>query len=350
MDIRHFNKKSHMSIFLCCLQFAVYFICFAYASLSICDMIYLKRSLFKEVLLEGLFFGINNKYIDQVCGTSVLSLLAKMGNLEIMSYEFSANRPNSITPGDDADLMEFYYIIEGSIIIEADGEKQVLKRGDYFYVCNIKSIISFWTQADTKMLYISSAPVFNMLYTYTDDLNALLKKSETKDVYTHEHGNRVQYYAVQIADELGLSSEINFTLALASLFHDIGKCFIPDEILNKVSSLSEGEFNYIKKHPTYSSELLQSKFVDDIAVIVEQHHERLDGTGYPKGLKGDEIRTEAKIIAVADSYDAMTSDRAYRKAFSPSYAIDELKACIGNYYEEKMVLALEKILKKEGVI
>lgn len=300
--------------------------------------------------MEGLFIGINNKYIDRISGTSVLSLLAKAGNLEIMSYEFSANRPNSITPGDHPDLMEFYFIIEGSITIDADGEKHTLQQGDYFYVYSIKNIISFWTQADTKMLYISSAPVFNLLYTYTDDLNALLKKSETKDVYTHEHGNRVQHYAVQIADELGLSSEINFTLALASLFHDIGKCFIPDEILNKVSKLSDGEFNYIKKHPTYSSELLESKFINDIAIIVEQHHERIDGTGYPKGLKSAEIRIEAKIIAVADSYDAMTSDRAYRKAFTPNAAVDELKRCIGSYYEENIVCALEQILKKEGVI
>lgn len=300
--------------------------------------------------MDGLFIGKDNRCIDRISGTSVLSLLAKMNNLEIMLYEFSANRPNSVTPGNDSDLMEFYFILDGSITIDADGEKHILQKGDYFYVYNIKNIISFWTQSDTKMLYISSAPVFNLLYAYTDDLNVLLKKSETKDVYTHEHGNRVQHYAVQIADELGLSSEINFTLALASLFHDIGKCFIPDEILNKVSKLSDGEFNYIKKHPTYSSELLESKFIEDIAIIVEQHHEKLDGTGYPKGLKAQEIRIEAKIIAVADSYDAMTSDRAYRKAFEPAAAVAELKRCIGSHYEESIVFSLERILKKEGAI
>jgi HD-GYP domain-containing protein (c-di-GMP phosphodiesterase class II) len=168
------------------------------------------------------------------------------------------------------------------------------------------------------MLYITSAPVFKLLYDFSYDMGNLLKRSEQKDYYTHEHGNRVQQYSVKIASEMGLCTEINYTLMLASLFHDIGKCFIPDEILNKPSSLNEVEFGYIKKHPTYSYELLKGKFVEEVADIVEQHHERLDGTGYPKGLKGDQIHIEAKIIAVADAYDAMTSDRAYRRAFSLS--------------------------------
>jgi HD-GYP domain-containing protein (c-di-GMP phosphodiesterase class II) len=280
----------------------------------------------------------------------VLSLLAKLDNIEIMLYEFSANRPNSVTPGDTPDLMEFYFIVEGSIIIEDNDGKVELNKGEYFYVFNIKNIVSFWTLTDTTMLYITSAPVFNSLYNYTDDLDRLLKKSEAKDFYTHNHSNRVQHYSVHIADKLGLSSEINFNLALASLFHDIGKCFIPDEILNKISSLNESEFNYIKRHPTYSSELLQSKFIKDVSIIVEQHHERIDGSGYPKGLKGDAIRIEAKIIAVADSYDAMTSDRSYRKAFTPIVAMEELKRCIGKYYDEKIVLALETILKEDGVL
>ena len=108
-------------------------------------------------------------------------------------------------------------------------------------------------------------------------------------------------------------------MALASLFHDIGKFFIPDEILNKPSKLSDEELNYIKMHSTYSSELLKGKFIEDISQIVEQHHERLDGSGYPKGLKGNQIRIEARIIGVADSYDAMTTNRAYRSAICLLY-------------------------------
>ena len=299
--------------------------------------------------MDGLFICKDNKYIDQVRGTSVLSLLARKDNFEIMLYEFKAERPNSITPGN-TDLMEFYYILEGSIVVDDGNESVKIQKGDYFYVNNIKETVPFRTIADTKILYITSQPVYSLLYTYTDELRNLLDKSEQKDAYTYKHSNRVQDYSVKIAGKLGLSNEINYTIALASLFHDVGKCFIPDEILNKPSKLSDEEFNYIKKHSTYSSELLHGKFIDDISKIAEAHHERLDGSGYPNGLKGDEIRIEAKIIAVADSYDAMTSNRAYRNALTPKEAMDELKFCIGRLYEKYIVLALEQVLIEEGIL
>lgn len=300
--------------------------------------------------MDGLFIGKDNKYIDQVKGTSILSLLAKAGDMEIMFYEFFAGRSNSIIPGDYSDLMEFYYIIEGNIIIDVGENRFELGKGEYFYVHNIKNTVPFRTITDTKMIYVTSAPVYNYLYTYTEDLNNLLIKSEEKDIYTYKHGNRVQDYSVKIAGKLGLSNKINYTIALASLFHDIGKCFIPDEILNKPSSLTESEFSYIKKHSEYSAELLHGKFTEDVADIVEQHHERLDGSGYPKGLKNDEIRIEAKIIGVADSYDAIISDRSYRMALSPKSAVDELKRCIGKYYDERIVLAFEQVLQDEGIL
>ena len=300
--------------------------------------------------MDGLFICKDKKYIDQVIGTSTLSLLAKKDNFEIMLYEMKADRPNSITPGDSPDLMEFYYILEGAVVIEDGADSVKLEKGDYFYVNNIKETIAVRTIEDTKMLYVSSQPVYNLLYTYTGELRSLLDKSEQKDTYTHNHSNRVQDLSVKIAQKLGLSSEINYTMSLASLFHDIGKFFIPDEILNKPSKLSDEEFNYIKMHSTYSSELLQGKFIDDIAQIVEQHHERLDGSGYPKGLKGDQIRIEARIIGVTDSYDAMTSDRAYRKGMSPETALEELKSLADKLYDRKVVLALEQVLIDEKII
>lgn len=298
--------------------------------------------------MNGLFIYKDKKYIDQVVGTSTLSLLAKKDDFEIMLYEIKADRPNSITPGDFPDLMEFYYIIEGALEIKDGGNFVKLNKGDYFFVSNIKETVPIRTIEDTKMLYISSRPVYNLLYTYTRELRSLLDKSEQKDTYTHNHSNRVQILSVKIVEKLGLSNEINYNIALASLFHDIGKFFIPDEILNKPGKLSDEEFNYIKMHSKYSYELLKGKFTDDIAQIVEQHHERLDGSGYPKGLKGDEIRIEARIIGVADSYDAMTSDRAYRSAMTPMEAMEELKSLAGITYDKDVVFALEQVLKDEG--
>lgn len=300
--------------------------------------------------MDGLFIYKDKDYIDQVIGTSTLSLLAKKDNFEIMLYEIKADRPNSITPGDSPDLMEFYYIVEGALEIEDGNTLVKLEKGDYFYVSNIKETVPVRTIEDTKMLYISSQPVYNLLYTYTGELRNLLDKSEQKDKYTHNHSNRVQDLSVKIAHKLGLSSEINYTMALASLFHDIGKFFIPDEILNKPSKLSDEELNYIKMHSTYSSELLKGKFIEDISQIVEQHHERLDGSGYPKGLKGNQIRIEARIIGVADSYDAMTTNRAYRSAMTPKEAIEELKSLAGKTYDKNVVIALEQVLIDEGTL
>lgn len=300
--------------------------------------------------MDGLYICKDKKYIDQVIGTSTLSLLAKKDNFEIMLYEIKADRPNSITPGDSPDLMEFYYILEGSIVIEDGKDSVKLQKYDYFYVNNIKETVPVRTLEDTKMLYVSSQPVYNLLYTYTGELRSLLDKSEQKDAYTHNHSNRVQDLSVKIAQKLGLSSEINYTIALASLFHDIGKFFIPDEILNKPAKLSDEEFNYIKMHSTYSSELLKGKFIEDIAQIVEQHHERLDGSGYPNGLKENQIRIEAKIIGVTDSYDAMTSDRAYRAKMKPKEAIEEIISLADKLYDRDVAYALEQVLIDEGVL
>lgn len=304
--------------------------------------------------MEGLYIFNNNKYMDQVTGTSILSLLAKKDNFEIMLYEIKADKPSGISPNfnkeNSSTLMEFYYILEGSLVVGEGDNAITLSKNDYFYVDDIKKTVPMRTLTDTKILYVSSQPVYNLLYTYSDDLRKLLEKSEKKDVYTHKHSSRVQDYSIKIAAKLGLSGEINYTIALASLFHDVGKIFIPDDILNKPSELNENEFSYIKKHSTYSSELLKGKFLKDISKIVEQHHERLDGSGYPNGLKGDEICIEAKIIAVADSYDAMTSDRAYREAMSPKTSMEEIKRMSGKYYDEDVVQALELILKEENIL
>lgn len=300
--------------------------------------------------MDGLFIGKDHKYIDKVKGNSTLSLLARGNDVEIILLEVLPDRPCSVAPGENPDLLEFYFVLEGSILIELDGSSVKLDKDDYFYVNNIKEILPIKTIGEAKLLYISSQPVFQHLYSYNEDLNKLLIKSEAKDMYTHKHSNRVQDYAMKISNKMQLSSEINYTLALASLFHDIGKCFVPDEILNKPGMLTKDEFKYIERHSTDSRILLDGKFVEKVGAIVEQHHERLDGTGYPKGLKEDEIFLESKIIAVADSYDAMTSDRSYKKAMSPETTIEELKSLAGKFYDEKVINALEKVLKDEGVI
>ena len=279
---------------------------------------------------------------------NALSLLASGGGLDIMLQEIFGRRPGCVTPGDSPDLLEFFYILDGAFILNDNGVEHLLSSGDAFYVYDLDHTISFTAEDGAKAIYIASKPIFDYLLDFMEDLNELLRQYEQKDVYTHNHSIRVEQYTLKIASRLGLPNDKLLAIAVASLFHDIGKVNIPDEVLNKVGMLNERDFEYIRKHPSDSAKVLSQRFEEALTDIVGQHHERLDGSGYPLGLKGDEILLEAKIVAVADSYDAMTSDRAYRKGISPQAALTELKELAGKLYDHDAVHTLETILKEEG--
>jgi len=145
---------------------------------------------------------------------------------------------------------------------------------------------------------------------------------ELKDPYTRGHSHNVAYYSEQIARELGLKEEEIKTLKTAALLHDIGKLSVPDWLLLKPSPLSESEFKLVKLHTTIGEKILSRiEGFEEVARIVRSHHEKVDGSGYPDGLKGDEIPFLSKVISVADIYDALTSDRPYRGALSPKEAL-----------------------------
>jgi HD-GYP domain-containing protein (c-di-GMP phosphodiesterase class II) len=302
--------------------------------------------------MDGIYIIKNGDFITSMKQPHVtLGLLANCGDIDVMIHEVGPERPSWLDPGQSPDLMEFFYILEGSIVILFEHEKeQTLVKGDSFYVLDLEKSVAFKSSTGVKMLYFTSKPVFNDLYSFNGDLYDLKRRCEEKDKYTGDHSDRVMKYSIKICEKMGLSKELAETLYISSQFHDIGKVMIPDEILNKPSSLTREEFRYIMKHPIYSRSLIESKFGKEIAEIVEQHHERLDGSGYPFGLQGDEIRLEAKIIAVADSYDAMTTDRPYKNAMSPKDALIELKNCVGNLYDENIVEAMQSYLEEEKLV
>jgi HD-GYP domain-containing protein (c-di-GMP phosphodiesterase class II) len=302
------------------------------------------------MMTEGLFVSTNSRYISQISqGTYTLSLLATGGNVDVVIYDIRVDKPCNICPGDKPGLMEFYYVLEGTAVLKLESGDKVLGKGEYFYVYNLKSIINFATLNGAKLLCVTSPPLFKYLLEYHEGLCKLLEDVEAKDLYTYNHGYRVQMYSVKIAEKLGLPQRSIYTLQVASLFHDIGKHFVPDEILKKPGKLTIEEYECIKKHSADSGRLLKEKFEEDILLAAEQHHERLDGTGYPHGLKGAQIRPEARIIAVADAYDAMTSDRAYRRAKRPEEAIGELETLAAKF-DEAAVRALKEILIENGTI
>ena len=169
-------------------------------------------------------------------------------------------------------------------------------------------------------------------------VKSLVRGIEIRDSYTKGHSERVAFFAKRIAEEMGLKEEEVKAIYTAGLLHDIGKIGIPDSILLKPGKLSSEEYEIIKLHPELSYELLKHiDVLEDSLPGIRHHHERWDGSGYPDGLKGKEIPLQARILAVADSFDAMTSDRIYRKGIPKTEAVKEIKELSGKYYDPEVV-------------
>ncbi|MFH1904064.1 MAG: HD domain-containing phosphohydrolase [bacterium] len=180
---------------------------------------------------------------------------------------------------------------------------------------------------------------------YLTTVQSLSTAIESKDTYTCGHSENVAKYAVIIAKELKMDSKDIENINLAAALHDIGKIGVSDVILTKPAKLTREEYKEIKKHVTYSESILShSPFLDDVRYIIRHHHERLDGTGYPDGLKGQKIPLGSRILAVADSYDAMTSKRPYRDAMPKEKAILELRKCSGSQFDPDIVEAFIRTL------
>lgn len=180
--------------------------------------------------------------------------------------------------------------------------------------------------------------------TFNSAIRTLASIVEMNDAYTHSHQINVRDISVEIAKELKLSDEKIEIIKIAAQLHDIGKINIPGEILSKPGKINKAEFELIKMHSQYGYEILKNIDFDyPIAEIVLQHHEKIDGSGYPRGLKGDEICIEAKIITVADVVDAMTSRRPYRKGLGIKKALSEINKNSGKKYDKEIVEICKKI-------
>ena len=174
--------------------------------------------------------------------------------------------------------------------------------------------------------------------------NALARAVDAKDSYTRSHCQTVSQLCALIAAEVGLDRERSTRLRLAGLLHDVGKIGVPDAILNKPARLTEEEFEVMKEHVILGHEIVASADLPVEAEWVRHHHERIDGHGYPDGLAGDEIPFESRIILVADAYEAMTSDRPYRRAPGQAFAIQELRKHAGTQFDPDVVEALCRVL------
>ena len=183
-----------------------------------------------------------------------------------------------------------------------------------------------------------------LLQSYDDTIRAITAAMDAKDSYTRGHSEEVKKIAVKIWQALKLDPDSLRRLEYAALLHDIGKIGVSDQLLTKGSTLTEYEFDEVKLHPQIGGKLVeQVELLKDASPIIAAHHENYDGTGYPKGLAGKAIPIEARIIAVADAYEAMTADRPYRKAYSKEEAKQRLKQGAGTQFDPRIVEMLLEV-------
>ncbi len=200
-----------------------------------------------------------------------------------------------------------------------------------------------------RQMNASVNAMFEDLYlNYRATLRSLASALETRDAETRGHSQRVVAYCLRLGQELGLSDREMMALEHGALLHDIGKIGTPDAILLKPSSLSPEEWLVMRRHVDHGGEILRGiEFLRDATPVVLQHHEKWDGAGYPAGLKGEQICITARIFAVADAVDAITSDRPYREGKSFEVAAQELQKCAGTHFDPRVVAAFMTVPLEE---
>jgi putative nucleotidyltransferase with HDIG domain len=232
------------------------------------------------------------------------------------------------------------------------------KNRPFGLICLTSQTPCFYTSEDLKILQtlsfqaavaLENARLYNDLRdTFLATVNTLAETIEVRDNYTGSHTRRVRTYSLAIARELNLSETETEMLELAAVLHDVGKIGVPDVILLKSGELSLDEFNTIKKHTLIGEEILGGiKQLKLVVPGVKHHHERYDGRGYPDGKEGEEIELSARIIAVADSFDAMRTNRPYRGALSVEDALSELSTHAGTQFDPKIVDIFIRVYRSE---
>jgi putative nucleotidyltransferase with HDIG domain len=208
---------------------------------------------------------------------------------------------------------------------------------------NLKVVAAF---AGQLAVAIENAKLYlDLENTFLGTISALAAAVDAKDPYTYGHSSDVTDHALAIGEEMGLSEAEQETLRIAALLHDIGKIGIDTSILNKAGKLSEDEYATIKSHPQIAANILESlDFLQEVVPLVEYHHEWFGGGGYPSGRSGHDIPLGARIIAVADAYNAMTSDRTYREAMTTQEAVRELRENAGTQFDPDVVEAFLRTL------
>jgi PAS domain S-box-containing protein/putative nucleotidyltransferase with HDIG domain len=310
---------------------------------------------------DGMILDVNDKWLrmlgyqrEEITGKKKLTELLTDEGLKIFQATLPEFKKKGFLENTEYDLIKK----DGTrlpVVINATAFYD--KDGNYLKSRNIVRDITEIKKREEKLIMSQSA-FFNMLKDldlsykelkrlYEGLISSFISALDAKSAWTKGHSERVTNYAISIAKEMGLEDKDIETLRTAALLHDIGKLGTYDVILDKPEDLTDEEINLIKIHPVKGEEILKPiSQLKDILPIIRSHHEKIDGTGYPDGLKNGDIPFLARIIAVADTFDSMTSDRPYRPKASKEAAISELKKYSGTQFDFEVVEAFSNTITK----
>ncbi len=291
------------------------------------------------------FIHRKEECLDRVAKSNTdIRLLAAHSSLEVMKQKIAEGSTFYLDSAEEWQGFEFIYLLEGEMEYKNSDSPVVMEPGDYLVRGDVLEESWFETKTDVTVLYASDQPAFYLLREEINDYLQLARSIESAE-HMDGHSKRLVRMSYEVGRRFNLSPDRLADLKYAAFFHDLGKAKVPDEILEKTGELTDEEWAVMKKHTIWGREMLEdAEFLDRAGRIVEQTHERIDGRGYPKGLKGQDITLEARIISVVDAWDAMRTDRPYRKALPEEVAVQELRDNASSQFDPAVVDTFLNIL------
>ncbi len=299
-------------------------------------------------MVEGLTIGRDEDQESDARRSLSAALLVQHRALEVTKHRIASGKHFYLDQASEWSGFEFMYILRGSLSLSDGDEKTQLRAGDYIYHRGLPERAFFRVEEDIELLMVSSPPSFHLVRDEIQDIMALARSVEEKDRATEGHCHRLERLAIRTGERLGLSGQRLVDLSYGAYLHDVGKVRVSDHILGKEGPLLDDEWIQMRRHPEYGADMLAEKaFLRTAARIVISHHENYDGSGYPRGLRGEEIPIEARIVSVVDAYDAITSDRPYQVAAAKSKAMEELRLNAGTQFDARVVRAFLTVIGED---
>ncbi len=290
----------------------------------------------------GLYVYRNSDHFETVTTKSgAFRLLASHPGIEIHEGTMVKGKQLNLLPFGDGDpaAAEAYYILCGTMRATLPTCVITVGRNDLIVTSSLKGPVIFETLEDVRFLYVCSRSTFGEVSTKLRELTHLAAEVELRDGHTAGHGLRVQSLAFATGQQLGMSHERLHDLEYGAYLHDVGKCRIPLTILTKPGALDEEEWTEMRRHSEYGMQMVLETTLRGAAKIIEQHHERFNGSGYPRGLSGDEIMPEALVVGIADTFDSLTSGRPWRPALPRGHALRVLEDAAGVLFPRDLLKA-----------